>query len=101
MDDLRYVGSGYSGHREKTGAENVPQDVPQDVPQGDAQDVPQDVPQGDAQDKNILIDFIEEKVKNNDRVTRKEIADEAGVSLKTIERIIKEIDDLRYVVIGN
>ena len=89
MDDLRYVGSGYSGHREKTGAENVPQDVPQDVPQGDAQD------------KNILIDFIEEKVKNNDRVTRKEIADEAGVSLKTIERIIKEIDDLRYVVIGN
>lgn len=89
MDDLRYVGSGYSGHREKTAAENVPQDVPQDVPQGDAQD------------KNILIDFIKEKVKNNDRVTRKEIADEAGVSLKTIERIIKEIDDLRYVVIGN
>lgn len=85
MDDLRYVGSGYSGHREKTAAENVPQNVPQ----------------GDAQDKNILIDFIKEKVKNNDRVTRKEIADEAGVSLKTIERIIKEIDDLRYVVIGN
>ena len=78
MDDLRYVGSGYSGHREKTGAENVPQDVPQDVPQN--------VPQGDAQDKNILIDFIKEKVKNNDRVTRKEIADEAGLSLKNHKR---------------
>ena len=35
IDDLRYVGSGYSGHWEKTGTENVPQDVPQDVPQGD------------------------------------------------------------------
>ncbi len=31
IDDLRYVGSGYSGHWEKTGAENVPQDVPQDT----------------------------------------------------------------------
>lgn len=29
IDDLKYVGSGYSGHWEKTGAENVPQDVPQ------------------------------------------------------------------------
>ena len=29
IDDLKYVGSGYSGHWEKTGIENVPQDVPQ------------------------------------------------------------------------
>jgi len=29
IDDLKYVGSGYSGHWEKTGTENVPQDVPQ------------------------------------------------------------------------
>ena len=88
IDDLRYVGSGYSGHWEKTGAENVAQGDAQ----GDAQDV--------AQDKNSLIEFIKKKVRNNDRVTRKEIADEAGVSLKTIERIIKEIDDLRYVGSG-
>ena len=92
IDDLRYVGSGYSGHWEKTGAENVAQGDAQGVAQGDAQDV--------AQDKNSLIDFIKKKVRNNDRVTRKEIADEAGVSLKTIERIIKEIDDLRYVGSG-
>lgn len=26
IDDLKYVGSGYSGHWEKTGTENVPQD---------------------------------------------------------------------------
>lgn len=72
----------------RVGGENVAQDVAQ----GDAQGV--------AQDKNSLIDFIKKKVRNNDRVTRKEIADEAGVSLKTIERIIKEIDDLRYVGSG-
>ena len=92
IDDLRYVGSGYSGHWEKTGAENVAQGDAQGVAQGVAQDV--------AQDKNSLIEFIKKKVRNNDRVTRKEIADEAGVSLKTIERIIKEIDDLRYVGSG-
>ena len=28
IDDLKYVGSGYSGHWQKTGTENVPQDVP-------------------------------------------------------------------------
>ena len=64
----------------RVGGENVAQDV--------------------AQDKNSLIEFIKKKVRNNDRVTRKEIADEAGVSIKTIERIIKEIDDLRYVGSG-
>ena len=32
IDDLKYVGSGYSGHWEKVRVENVPQGVPQDVP---------------------------------------------------------------------
>lgn len=68
----------------------------ENVAQGDAQGVAQGV----AQDKNSLIEFIKKKVRNNDRVTRKEIADEAGVSLKTIERMIKEIDDLKYVGSG-
>ena len=72
----------------------------ENVAQGDAQGVAQDVAQGVAQDKNSLIEFIKKKVRNNDRVTRKEIADEAGVSLKTIERMIKEIDDLKYVGSG-
>lgn len=72
----------------------------ENVAQGDAQDVAQGVAQGVAQDKNSLIEFIKKKVRNNDRVTRKEIADEAGVSLKTIERVIKEIDDLKYVGSG-
>ena len=49
IDDLRYVGSGYSGHWEKTGAE----DVPQDVAQGDAQ--------GATHQTNDLLSFIKKK----------------------------------------
>lgn len=40
-------------------------------------------------------------MRGNDRITRKAIADEAGVSVKTIERAIKEIDNLKYVGSGN
>ena len=40
-------------------------------------------------------------MRSNDRITRKAIADEAGVSVKTIERAIKEIDNLNYVGSGN
>lgn len=47
-----------------------------------------------AHDKVALIEFIKEKVRSNDKITRKEIADEAGVSVKTVERVIKEIDNL-------
>ena len=63
--------------------------------------VAQDVAQGVVHDKIALTEFIKEKVRSNDRVTRKAIADEAGVSVKTIERAIKEIDNLNYVGSGN
>ena len=59
------------------------------------------VAQGVVHDKIALAEFIKEKVRSNDRVTRKAIADEAGVSVKTIERAIKEIDNLNYVGSGN
>ena len=88
IPNISYVGSGNNGHWERVCVEI------------DTQDVAQGVAQGVAQDKNTLIEFIKEKVRDNDRITRKEIADEAGVSLKTIERIIKEMDDLRYVGSG-
>ena len=84
IPNISYVGSGNNGHWERVCVEIDTQGVAQGV----------------AQDKNTLIEFIKKKVRNNDRVTRKEIADEAGVSLKTIERIIKEMDDLRYVGSG-
>ena len=63
--------------------------------------VAHDVAQGVAHDKIALAEFIKEKVRSNDRITRKAIADEAGVSVKTIERAIKEIDNLKYVGSGN
>ena len=63
--------------------------------------VAQDVAQGVVHDKIALAEFIKEKVRSNDRVTRKAIADEAGVSVKTIERAINEIDNLNYVGSGN
>ena len=74
---------------QKVGGNNVAHDV--------AQGVVHDV----AHDKIALAEFIKEKVRSNDRITRKAIADEAGVSVKTIERAIKEIDNLKYVGSGN
>jgi ATP-dependent DNA helicase RecG len=66
-----------------------------------AQDVARNVARNVAQDKVALAEFIKEKVRSNDRITRKVIADEAGVSVKTIERAIKEIENLQYVGTGS
>ena len=60
-----------------------------------------DVAQDVAQDKIALAEFIKEKIRGNDKITRKMIANEAGVSIKTIERVIKEIDNLKYVGRGS
>ena len=54
-----------------------------------------------AQDKITLAEFVKEKIRKNDKITRKMIANEAGVSIKTIERAIKEIDNLKYVGRGS
>lgn len=64
-------------------------------------DVAQDVAQNVAQDKIALAEFVKEKIRKNDKITRKMIANEAGVSIKTIERAIKEIDNLKYVGRGS
>lgn len=71
--------------------------VAHSVAQGVAHSVAQDV----AHDKIALAEFIKEKIRENDKITRKTIADEAGVSVKTIERTIKEIDNLRYIGSGS
>lgn len=68
---------------------------------GVAQDVAHSVAQDVAHDKIALVEFIKEKIRENDKITRKTIADEAGVSVKTIERTIKEIDNLRYIGSGS
>ena len=41
------------------------------------------------------------KVRSSDKITRKVIADGDGVSVKTIERIIKLIENLKYVGTGS
>ena len=81
----------------RVGGENVPHDVPQDVPHDVPQDVPQDVPHG----KNELTNFIIEQVKSNNKITRQELAKKAKVSVKTVQRALSEIDDLKYVGSGN
>ena len=65
---------------QKVGGESVPRNVPQD--------------------KITLIEFIKEKIREDNKITRKEVANKAGVSVKTIERTMKEIDNLRYVGVG-
>lgn len=74
-----------------------PSRVPHDVPHDVSQDVPHDV----AQDRIDLAEFIKEKIRENNKITRKAIVDEAGVSKNTIERAIKEIDNLKYVGRGS
>ena len=71
IDDLKYVGSGYSGHWEKTGAENVPQDVAQDVPHN----VPQDVPH----QPNDSISYIEKEIKLNNNILRQLAAEKVDL----------------------
>ena len=79
-------------------AQNYTHGVSQDAVQCDAHSVTsQEIAQGVVCDKVVLIEFIKEKIRSNDKITRKVIAEEAGVSVKTIERAIKEIDILKYV----
>ncbi|UUD36555.1 hypothetical protein NPA08_01845 [Mycoplasmopsis citelli] len=44
-----------------------------------------------------LIELIKEKIKENNQITRQEIAIHAGVTVETIWRIIKKIDNLEYI----
>ena len=60
-------------------------------------DVPHSVPQG----RDELIEFIKAQVRFNNKITRQAIAEGAGVSVKTIQRTLKEIDNLQYVGSGN
>ena len=59
--------------------------------------VAHDVPHG----RDELIEFIKAQVRLNNKITRQAIAEGAGVSVKTIQRTLKEIDNLKYVGSGN
>lgn len=88
IDDLKYVGSGNNGYWERVWVENVPHDVPQDVPQDTTLQV------------DDLLSFITKEIKLNNKISRQMLAKKAGVSVKTIQRAISEIGDLKYVGSG-
>ncbi len=67
---------------QKVGGDNVPHGVPQNVPRMSLEEV-----------ENI----IKEMIKQDNRVSRKELSSTLRISEKTITRYIKEIPSIRYV----
>ena len=62
------------------------------------QNVAQNVAQGVAQKHTkTLAEIIIAEMRKNEKVTREQIAEKAGVSKKTIEREIKKMDNVHYV----
>ena len=77
-------GWGWSSDVKDTVNDNVAHDVAHDV----------------AQDKDIE-KIIYDSIRANKNVTRATMASKAGVSVKTVERKIKELSDIRYVGSGD
>lgn len=77
-------------------AEDVALGVAHDVAQGDAHDVAQGV----AQEKEDFESIIIKLIKENKKITRKEMADKISVSVKTVERRIKKMENIRYIGSG-
>lgn len=56
--------------------------------------------QNDTQTSKDLIDFIKAEIRKDNTITRKEIASKAKVSKKTIERLLKDIPEIKYLGVG-
>ena len=56
--------------------------------------------QNDTKTNKDLIDFIKAEIKKDNTISRQKIADRAKVSGKTIERLIKDIPEIKYVGVG-
>ena len=63
--------------------------VPQNVPQNDTQNVPQRI--------DRLADAIIAAINKNPHVTRAEMASQAGVTIKTISRKLKDMPNVRHI----
>lgn len=62
------------------------------------QNVTQDVAQNVAQEHTkTLAEIIIAEIRKNEKVTREQIAEKAGVSKKTVEREIKKMGNVHYV----
>ena len=77
-------GWGWSSDAKDTASDNVAQDVAQNVVQ-----------------TKELEKLIYDSIRADSKVTRASIADKAGVSVKTVERKIKELDDIQYIGTGS
>ena len=60
-----------------------------------------DVAQDVAQKKEEILAIILHEIKRNPKISRKKIAEKVGVSVKTIERYIKEIQNLKFIGRGS
>ena len=64
-------------------------------------DVARDVARDVAQKKEDILSIILDEIKKNPKISRKKIAEKVGVSVKTIERYIKEIQNLKFIGRGS
>lgn len=56
--------------------------------------------QNEEEIKDCLIKFILEEINANNKITRQEIANKANVSKKTVERVLKDIPNLKFIGVG-
>ena len=55
----------------------------------------------ECQKKEDILSIILDEIKKNPKISRKKIAEKVGVSVKTIERYIKEIQNLKFIGRGS
>ena len=77
-------GWGWSADAKDTASDNVAQDVAQDV----------------VQEKD-LEKIIYDSIRADRKVTRENMAAKAGVSVKTVERKLKDLNDIKYIGTGS
>ena len=65
------------------------------------QNVGQDVGQNVAQEEDTLKELIVKLIKENNKVTKKQIAKEGSVSEKTVERQMKKMTNVKYIGRGH
>lgn len=74
--------------------------IPRPVHQEEVQNVLQDVSQEVPQDNSALRQTILDMIRRDSKVSREDIAKKANVSVKTIQREIKRMPNIRYVSSG-
>ena len=75
---------------------NSGKNVPPGVPLQE-ENVP---PQNEEEFTKCLIKFILKEISLIDKITRQEIADKANISVKTVQRAIKDIPNLKFIGVG-